>query len=192
MGGRGLVANREPGSYTLLIYANIIKSSIKSKINLAINFPGCMQSSFRLCPAEPGPRGSAPLMGSTSRRTHYHFSTSPTTTFSVSKAYHRRLGSCSLSITALWILQVESLQRRTVWLSRREPFLIHCMFCSRRHYMLHKDPESARVIFSLPPQDLFSKSASTHFSAIVINQEFFERWTASTLGESSWFWHGGS
>ena len=40
--------------------------------------------------------------------------------------------------------------------------------------------------FSLPPQDLFSKSASTDFSA------FFERWTASRFGESSWFWHGGS
>ena len=139
-------------------YVKYNSDSMNLELSLVLMLcPGCILLSFPSCPAQPGPSGSAPFMESARRPTHYHFSTSPTTAFNMLKIYHGRRRSCSLSITALWILHLESLQRRTVWGSRREPFLTDCMFLSGWDCMLHKDPESARVIFSFPPQALFPK-----------------------------------
>ena len=178
------------GSYWYVKY-----NSDSMNLELSLVLMLCPESRVHIvfissCPAQPGPSGSAPFMESARRRTHYHLSTSPTTAFNMLKIYHRRLRSCSLTMTAPWILHLESLQRRAVWFLRRERFLIGCTFLSWRHHMLQKDPErisaSTVLFFSLPRQAPFSESPSHIF----VQKVFFD--TASTRKQVFWFWHGGN
>ena len=155
------------GSYWYVKYNS---DSMNLELSLVLMLcPGCKLLSFPSCPAQPGPSGSAPFMESARRRTHYHLSTSPTTAFNMLKIYHRRRRSSSLSITALWILHLESLQRRTVWVLRREWFLIGCTFLSWKHHMLQKDPESISasnsILFLLDTPGPFFRKCLTHICA---------------------------
>jgi len=100
------------GSYGYVKYNS---DSMNLELSLVLMLcPGCILLLFPSCPAQPGPSGSDPFMESARRRTHYYFSPSPTTAFNMLKIYHRRLRSCFLTITAPWILHLESFERRTV------------------------------------------------------------------------------